>query len=64
MRVLVDNYFSNDAGTPKHYVEIAGDSNDSKPTTGIIGGSLFMETDTGKVYIFDENTSTWTEFPG
>lgn len=45
----------------KAYVEFSGVAADSKPTTGIINGSLFFEVDTGKVYAFNEASSTWVE---
>ena len=44
-----------------NYMEIAGLSTDSKPTSGLVTGSLFLEVDTGKVYAFDEVSSTWTQ---
>lgn len=31
-------------------------STDTKPDTGIIGGSMCLETDTGKLYVFSEGT--------
>ena len=45
----------------KKYVELFGLSTDSKPTTGIVTGSSFVEVDTGKAYLFDEDSSTWDE---
>lgn len=48
----------------KHYVEVAGLSTDTKPTTNLVTGSLFLEVDTGKVYAFDEVSSTWNEIGG
>lgn len=47
----------------KEYVEIACLSTDSKPTTGIITGSVIYEVDTGKRYEFNETASTWVEQP-
>ena len=41
------------------YQELAGNSNDTKPTEGIATGSTFVEANTGKTYVFDEETSTW-----
>ena len=43
------------------YIEAFGLSTDSKPTTGIITGSVFVEVDTGKAYLFNETTSAWVE---
>ena len=34
---------------------------DSKPTTGLINGSLCIEMDTGKIYAFNEAGSAWVE---
>ena len=46
----------------KSYSEFAGLSTDSKPTTGIVTGSLFLEVNTGNIYAFDETSSgTWTK---
>lgn len=39
--------------------DFAGNSTDTKPTTGIITGSTFVEVDTGKTYLYDEDTGTW-----
>lgn len=38
-------------------VKLAGLSTDSKPTTGIVTGSEFLEVDTGDVYAFAEGDS-------
>lgn len=43
------------------YVTIYGTSSETKPTTGIITGSVFVEVDTGKAYLFNETTSAWVE---
>lgn len=45
----------------KHWIKAAGPSSVSKPTSGIITGSFFIESNTGKVYVFDETSVTWTE---
>jgi hypothetical protein len=57
MRALVENKFSDN----KKYVELYGTSSDSKPTTGIVMGSVFVEVDTGKVFLFNEDSSAWVE---
>lgn len=41
----------------KNYVELSCLSTDTKPTAGIITGSLALEVDTGDVYAFDEVTN-------
>lgn len=43
-------------------VVAAGLSTDSKPTDGIANGSMFVEMDTGKIYLFDADGETWREF--
>lgn len=64
MRYLKYQYFGNDSdGKPEFLVKIAGVSGDTKPTAGIVGGSEFIETDTGKTFVFDEFSTTkqWNE---
>ena len=41
---------------------VCGLSTDSKPTTGIANGSMYLEMDTKKVYLFDEANATWRQF--
>ena len=53
-----------DINNYKNYIEAAGSSTDDKPTENIVSGSLFMESDTGKVFVFDEGTNNWTEIGG
>ena len=50
-------------GNDLFYVSLAGKSTESKPTTGIVSGSRFVEVDTGKQYVFDgiSTTPAWTE---
>lgn len=36
-------------------------STDTKPTTGIANGSTIIEINTGKTYMFDEDSSEWDE---
>lgn len=46
----------------KRYIEAAGLSTDTKPTDGVITGSMFVEVDTGKGYLFKEADSPeWVE---
>ena len=37
-------------------------STDTKPTTGIANGSVCLEMDTGKIYLFDEANAEWLEW--
>jgi hypothetical protein len=46
-----------------HYVELAGLSTDEKPT-GFATGSLFMEVDTGDVFLYNEDSSQWVKVGG
>ncbi len=48
-------------GGALRYIEASGLSTDTKPTSGIITGSTFLEADTGDVYIYDEVTGTWNK---
>lgn len=63
IRVLHKAPVLNDLGVILSVVELAGPSSESKPTTGFANGSLFLETDTGKIYIFDEDDG-WKEAGG
>ena len=36
-------------------------SADTKPTTGVPNGSKLLEMDTGTVYVYDEENTTWQE---
>ena len=45
----------------KKQVEIFGTSSETKPTTGIAFGSVFIEVDTGKAFLFNETASEWVE---
>ena len=49
------------AGEALLYVEIAGDSTETKPTAGIVDGSQFLETDTGDIYVFNERSAAWVK---
>lgn len=46
----------------KAYVDLAGLSTDTKPTDGIMTGSVFTEVDTGKVFFFDESAAAGSEW--
>lgn len=48
------------------YCELCGLSTDTKPTiqydgVGIANGSLYIEMDTDKKYLYDEENQTWNE---
>lgn len=42
-------------------VTIYGTSSETKPTTGIAFGSVFIEVDSGKAFLFNESASAWVE---
>lgn len=44
----------------KSYVEAAGLSTDTKPDN-VVTGSIFVEVDTGKVFMYDEVGESWVE---
>lgn len=41
------------------YYEIAGSSLEAKPTENVAEGSIFIETDTGLVFMFSATESHW-----
>ena len=45
-------------------VELYGLSVDTKPTRDIVNGSSFVEMNTGKIFLFDEENAQWLEFGG
>ena len=48
-------------GQNKVLIEAVCLSTDSKPTTGIANGSMCLEMNTGKIYVFNEAGSAWVE---
>lgn len=42
-------------------IEMRGLSTDEKPTENIVNGTVFIEIDTGKVYMFDAEGTKWKE---
>ena len=60
MRELVSRIIAVENGENITYKEISGDSTtDTKPTEGICDGSIFVESDTGVVYFFNEKSGDW-----
>lgn len=51
------------AGQDKVYIESVCLSTDSKPTTGIANGSTCIEMNTGKKFMFNEDSGEWVEVP-
>ena len=56
IRKLVDRYYTED----EKYSEMYGLSTDEKPIGGLVTGSKFTEVDTGIIFLFDEESATWT----
>ena len=58
---IINWHFLQPGFSPLKYFEFAGPSTATKPTENVCTGSLFHETDTTKVYAYDESTETWYE---
>lgn len=54
-------YIAIDGNMDKEYREMTGLSTDTKPTSGIINGSIFVEVNTGKVFFYNEAGEAWVE---
>ena len=67
MRVLVNEIFGFTAdGKHLHKIEASGDSTEDKPDEDSVGGpivdgSICVESDTGKVFFYNEKTEDWIE---
>lgn len=48
-------------GAALYTADLYGTSEDTKPTAGYANGSTFLEVDTGKIYLFNEDASEWVE---
>ncbi|MCR4622665.1 MAG: hypothetical protein K5663_11350 [Clostridiales bacterium] len=59
-RILEDQVFSDN----KHYIYAAGTSNDDKPEGEFVNGSLALEVDTRKVYLWNEDINDWDDGEG
>lgn len=60
--VRVTDYKFLDTGVK--YFEYAGLSTDNKPTEMVATGSVFLEVDTGDVYLYDEDGAQWSKVGG
>lgn len=45
-----------------YYATLAGPSDAVKPISGIVSGSIFIESDTATVLVFDETGESWNAF--
>lgn len=50
-----------DPDSAANIVTIYGNSEETKPTSGISDGSVFVETDTLYIYMYDETNATWRQ---
>jgi hypothetical protein len=57
MRIIEQTALTNEVSV----CTIFGTSSESKPTSGLAMGSVFIEVDTGKAFLFNESTSAWVE---
>lgn len=44
--------------------QISCDSTDEKPVEGVANGTVLIENDTGKIYLFSESLAQWFELGG
>jgi len=56
--ITTEKFYNDDYEYRAHAV-FNGLSTDTKPTAGVPNGSVFVEVDTGYVYRFDAEHSTW-----
>lgn len=51
------------SGKDLFFAVLAGKSTESKPTTGLVSGSRFIEVNTGKTFVFDgiSDSPQWNE---
>lgn len=60
-----DHYATeNGAQVSVDYMEVYCLSTDEKPVVRIANGSMLIEEDTRKIYLFDEENSAWRYFGG
>lgn len=62
--VTIDKLIQSQDGATAFNQTYYGLSTDTKPTTGIGNGSVFIEMDTGKAFFFDAENSLWLEVGG
>ena len=57
MRIIEETIIEQD----KKYATIYGLSTDSKPVGEFIMGSVFVEVNTGKAFLYNEDAEAWVE---
>ena len=60
VRIIGMKHIKNDGDGYARLIRAAGSSGDVKPTD-VATGSKFREVDTGKTYVFNEASGSWTE---
>lgn len=60
MRTLFTRTVGTDGNVAYEYKEIAGTSSETKPTN-VAMGSVFLEVDTGDIFVFNETAGEWVE---
>ena len=60
-RIFVEHKIEGGKLVPYNIDEIYVNSSDSKPTSSLCNGSICIEVDTGKIFLFNEATSGWVE---
>lgn len=58
---MITMYRKEGATFDKQEVEYRGLSTDEKPTENIENGTIFIEIDTGKIYMYDLENEEWKE---
>ena len=58
---LINRPYTYANGVQKSLIQIACLSTNTKPTAGIVTGSVAIEVDTGDFYLFDEVSATWNK---
>lgn len=59
---LIPVYDGDDLVGYVRIVNIACNHDDEKPIAGLANGSMCIEVDTGKLFLFDEDEEEWVEF--
>ncbi len=58
---MITIYRKDGATSDKQEIEYRGLSTDEKPTENVSNGTVFVEIDTGKLYMYDLENQQWEE---
>ncbi len=58
---MITVYRKDGATKEQQEMELRGLSTDEKPTENIENGTVFVEIDTGKIYMYDLENKKWKE---